>query len=94
MKKVLLLHGYNGIPKIFHWLKQELEKMQYRVIIPSLPSREGLRFAIWKEEMDKLGNQLQGELIVVAHSLRKSVYHQIFARAKFGYKTLYWACWF
>ncbi len=68
MKKILLLHGYNGIPQIFHWIKEELEKMQYVVIMPNLPPREGLRYSIWKEEMGKLGNQLQGELIVVAHS--------------------------
>lgn len=68
MKKVLLLHGYNGIPQIFYWLKQELEKMQYMVIMPNLPPREGVRYSIWKKEMDQLGNELEGELIVVAHS--------------------------
>ncbi len=36
MKKVLLLHGYNGIPQIFHWLKQELENIEYTVIMPAL----------------------------------------------------------
>ncbi len=72
MKKVLLLHGYNGIPKIFHWLKQELEKMQYMVIMPSLPKQEGVRYDIWKEEMEKLKNELQGQLIVVAHSCGNS----------------------
>lgn len=68
MKKVLLLHGYNGIPQIFHWLKQELEKMDYTVIMPDLPPREGLRYDIWKKEIDGIKKELQGELIVVAHS--------------------------
>ena len=41
MKKILLLHGYNGIPQIFYWLKTELEKMNATVIMPSLPPKEG-----------------------------------------------------
>lgn len=68
MKKVLLLHGYNGIPQIFHWLKQELEKMDYTVIMPNLPPREGLRYEIWKKEIEKIKDDLKGEMIVVAHS--------------------------
>ncbi len=68
MKKVLLLHGYNGIPQIFHWLKQELEKMNYTVIMPNLPPREGLRYDIWKTEIEKIKGELKGEMIVVAHS--------------------------
>ena len=52
MKKVLLLHGYNGIPQIFYWLKQELEKMDYTVIMPSLPAQEGVRYPIWKQELE------------------------------------------
>lgn len=72
MKKVLLLHGYNGIPQIFYWLKQELEKMEYTVIMPSLPTREGVRYPIWKQELELLKNELQGKLIVVAHSCGNS----------------------
>lgn len=72
MKKVLLLHGYNGIPQIFHWLKQELEEMRYTVIMPSLPAREGVRYPIWKQELEPLKHELQGELIVVAHSCGNS----------------------
>lgn len=72
MKKVLLLHGYNGIPQIFYWLKQELEKMGYIVTMPSLPPREGVRYHIWKEEFEKIKANLDGELIVVAHSCGNS----------------------
>lgn len=68
MKKALLIHGYNGIPQIFYWLKQELEKMGYNVIMPNLPPREGLRYNIWKKEFDKIKEDLKGEIIVVAHS--------------------------
>lgn len=69
MKKVLLLHGYNGIPQIFHWLKQELENMEYTVIMPNLPPREGVRYDVWKEEFENIKDDLKGEVIVVAHSI-------------------------
>lgn len=40
MKNVLLIHGFNGIPKIFDYFKEELEKKDYSVIIPNFPIRE------------------------------------------------------
>lgn len=69
MKKVLLLHGYNGIPQIFYWLKQELEKMKYTVIMPSLPVREGVRYNAWKREFENIANELKEDIIVVTHSI-------------------------
>jgi len=69
MKKVLLLHGYNGIPPVFNWLKAELEKMGYAVIMPSLPTQENLRYDIWKSELENIKKDLMGRNIsVIAHS--------------------------
>ena len=68
MEKVLLLHGYNGIPKLFHWLKDELEQLGYLVIMPSLPPQTGMRYPIWKKEIECVRKELDGELIVIAHS--------------------------
>ena len=39
MKNVILVHGYNGIPPIFSYFKDELEKREYNVIIPEFPIR-------------------------------------------------------
>ena len=39
-KNILLIHGFNGIPKIFYYLKKELETQGYNVIIPEFPIRE------------------------------------------------------
>lgn len=68
MKKVLLLHGYNGIPNIFYWLKEELEKMGLIVIMPILPTQENVRYSIWKDKFNKYKKELDGEIIVIAHS--------------------------
>lgn len=72
MEKILLLHGYNGIPKIFYWLKQELENMGYMVIMPNLPIQEGVRYNGWKTEFESVKNKLKGEITVVAHSIGNS----------------------
>ena len=68
MKKVLLLHGYNGIPQVFYYIKGELEKLGYEIIMPTLPSQQGLRYNIWKNEFEKIEKELGNELIVIAPS--------------------------
>jgi Predicted esterase of the alpha/beta hydrolase fold len=68
MNKVLLLHGYNGIPLIFYYIKQELEKLEYSVIMPSLPTQECLRYNIWREEFKNIKEDLGNDLIIIAHS--------------------------
>ena len=68
MKKVLLLHGYNGIPKVFLYIKEELEKLEYSIIMPSLPPQQGLRYDIWKKELESIKKDLKDELIVITHS--------------------------
>lgn len=72
MKKVLLIHGYNGIPTIFEWLKDELEKMDYTVIMPVLPVQENVRYNIWKQEFNKYNYDLDQEIVVIAHSIGNS----------------------
>lgn len=47
MKTVFLIHGYNGIPPIFKWLKEELIKKEYEVIIPEFPNGEKINFNLW-----------------------------------------------
>lgn len=41
MKKpiIFLVHGYNGIPKIFNYFKNALEEDGYEVVIPSFPTQ-------------------------------------------------------
>ena len=69
MKKVLLLHGYNGFPEVFNWIKEELESLGYKVIMPNFPIQENVRYNIWKEQLDKIYKDLSDELIVVVHSI-------------------------
>ena len=69
MKKVVLLHGYNGFPEVFYWIKEQLEKIGCLVILTDFPIQENVRYSTWKKEFDKLYGTLDGELVVVAHSI-------------------------
>lgn len=69
MYKVLLLHGYNGVPKVFEWLKEELTNKGYTVIIPNFPIQENARYNQWKSILDGFKNKLNEELIVIGHSI-------------------------
>ena len=69
MKNVLLIHGFNGIPKIFQYFKEELEKLNFNVIIPEFPVREEISVEGYFNVFDKYKNIFNEDLIVVAHSI-------------------------
>ena len=66
-KNILLIHGFNGIPKIFYYLKKELETQGYNVIIPEFPIRENLN--AYFKVIDMYQEIINEDLIVIAHSL-------------------------
>ena len=69
MKNVLLIHGFNGTPKIFEYFKEELEKSNYNVIIPDFPVREEITTEGYFKIFDKNKNYFNENLVVVAHSI-------------------------
>lgn len=69
MKNVVLIHGYNGIPKIYEWLEEELERLGYSIIVPEFPAREGVVYESWKNILDKYKQYITRDSILVAHSI-------------------------
>ena len=69
MQNVVMIHGYNGIPKIYYWLKQELETRGYLVIIPEFPAQEGVVYDKWIKILDEYKPEFNSETIVIAHSI-------------------------
>ena len=69
MQNILLIHGFNGIPKIFQYFKEELEKLDYNVIMPEFPVREEITVERYFEILDKYKEFFNENLIVVAHSI-------------------------
>ena len=69
MINVLLIHGFNGIPKIYEYFKKELEKLDYNVILPEFPVREEITIEGYFEIFNKYKEIFNEKLIVVAHSI-------------------------
>lgn len=69
MKNVLLIHGFNGTPPIFHYFKQELEKQNYNVILPDFPVKDEITVEEYFNVFDKYQSYFNKDLIVVAHSI-------------------------
>ncbi|MCI9365932.1 MAG: hypothetical protein HFJ54_05120 [Clostridia bacterium] len=66
---VFLIHGYNGIPKIYEWLRKELEKLGYNIIVPEFSAREGAIYEKWKKVFDDYKKYIDNNSIIVAHSI-------------------------
>lgn len=66
---VMLIHGYNGVPKIFQYIKDELEKRNYNVEIPEFPIQKDITAEGYFEVLDKYKEKYKDNLIVIAHSI-------------------------
>lgn len=70
MKNVFIVHEAYGYPddNWFPWLKIELEKQGYKVIIPQFPTPEGQTLNNWLEVFESYKDYLSNS-IVIGHSL-------------------------
>lgn len=68
-KNVILIHGINGIPKMFEWLKGRLEDEKIEVIMPSFPPQEGTVYEEWAKIFDQYVSNIHPGSIVVCHSI-------------------------
>jgi len=67
--KVILVHGYNGIPKIFEYFRDELTKRGYEVIVPSFPTQTDITKESYSEVFDTHKDDFTDTTAVVAHSV-------------------------
>ena len=68
MKLVYIIHGWDGYPENcwFPWLKTELEKRSYKVIIPEMPNPEEPDINSW---VDTLKKEVHNPAILIGHSI-------------------------
>ena len=69
MKNILLIHGFNGIPKVFEYFKNILEEKGYNVIMPNFPVREEITIEGYFSIFDTYKEYFNNDLIVIAHSI-------------------------
>jgi predicted alpha/beta hydrolase family esterase len=69
MKKAFIIHGIEGHSKEnwFPWLKQELEKEGYEVIVPDFPNSGNPKLNEWINHFSKY--KLDANSIIISHSL-------------------------
>ena len=83
MKNVLLIHGFNGIPKIFEYFKENLEKLNYNVIMPEFPVREEITIEGYFDIFNKYKDYFNENLIVVAHSIGNPMFIKYISKNQF-----------
>jgi len=80
LKKVVILHGYNGIPLVFKWLKEQLEEKGYNVLMPTFPIKDGCRYNSWSNILDEYKDFVDEDTIVVAHSIGNAFTFKYFSK--------------
>ncbi len=65
----MIIHGYNGIPKVHEWLEETLKKQGYKVTMPQFPTQESVRYKVWYDILEPYKNEFNKETIIVAHSI-------------------------
>lgn len=70
MKAAIIIHGTGGHPgeNWFPWLKEQLKKYGYDVIVPQFPTPENQNPKAWLEVFKKYENRLDKDTILIGHS--------------------------
>jgi len=71
MRRVFIIHGWGGYPEEgwFPWLKKELEKKGFKVIIPSMPNASSPKISLWVNYLLKTIGTPDKETFFVGHSI-------------------------
>ena len=71
MTTIFIFHGTGGYPEEnwFPWLKQQLESLDCKVIVPQFPTPENQLPENWFKVFDKYKNHFTSDTILVGHSL-------------------------
>jgi len=71
MKRVFIIHGYTGYPDTnwFPWLKNELEKLNISVFIPSMPNTKNPQLREWLPYLQQQVGTPDRNTYFIGHSL-------------------------
>ena len=71
MKRVIIVHGWEGSPKDnwLPWLKEELEKTGAKVIVPEMPDTDNPKIRPWLEKLMKTVGTVDKDTFFIGHSI-------------------------
>jgi predicted alpha/beta hydrolase family esterase len=70
-KRVVIIHGWGGYPEEgwFPWLKDELEKKGFDVIVPAMSNTDKPDVKVWVNQLAKLVGESDENTYLVGHSM-------------------------
>lgn len=74
MRNIILIHGYNGTPKIYEYFEYELKKKGYNIITPNFPTKTDITINSYFEVFDNYKNYFTQDCIVIAHSIGNELF--------------------
>jgi len=71
MPKAVLIHGWDGRPEEgwFPWLKEELEKLNFEVIVPFMPNPAIPRVEEWVDKVREAAGKIDKDTYFIGHSI-------------------------
>lgn len=71
MKRIFIVHGWGGNPEEgwFPWLKEELEKIGFKVFVPQLPDADNPRIYNWVPALARVVGKADKETYFIGHSM-------------------------
>lgn len=71
MKRVFIIHGWEGYPEEgwFPWLKHELENRGFDVQVPAMPNTDEPKIEVWVPHLKKLVGKTDKDTYFVGHSI-------------------------
>jgi len=71
MKKVFIVHGWDFNPNMnwYPWIKKELEKKGFEVIVPKMPNTSEPKIKEWVSHLKKIVGKLSRDTCFIGHSI-------------------------
>ena len=99
MKKVYIVHGWDFNPNMnwYPWLKKELEKKGFKVIVPEMPNTSEPVIEEWISYLKKIVAKLDEDTYLIGHSIGCQTIMRYLEKEKFNGKlpkVIFIAGWF
>ena len=91
MTNALIFHGTAGHPEEnwFPWLKQQLEAIGCKTLVPQFPTPDNQTLENWLEVLEKYEKEITPDTILIGHSLGGAFLLRVLERREKGIKAAF-----